>query len=149
MRVTPRWCVPAVLFFSALLCCPSGAWADVLQVVLRDSGKLLWEGALEADAGFILEHRNSIYGMQVRERFRIDSDGGIRLDAVQTESPAVLEYYGLEEVSCEWIPLSRRIGAIRMIHSRRGEIRIHLADRWIRLSDFVPDGVRIEIRVRR
>ena len=77
---------------------------QTLQIVLEDSETIFWETSIPDNGSFILRHCNSIYETWVEERFRTDSLTRIRLTAVKTQSPAVLEYYGLETVSTDWIP---------------------------------------------
>ena len=76
----------------------------------------------------------------------MDDWGLIWLKALRTDSAAVLEYYGLEEVSREWITLSRSVGRISLIITSRGEVTLRFANEEIPLSELLPDGARVEIR---
>ena len=57
-----------------------------------------------------------------------------------------MEYYGLEEVSREWISLSRSIGRISLIITPRGAVTLRFENEEIPLSELLPDGARVEIR---
>ena len=121
--------------------------AQTLQVLLQESGAVYWAAPFPETASFILRHCNSIYDVWVEERFQADRRGGIHLTGVKTASPAVLEYYGLEADSAGWIPLSRSFGRISLLVSRRGRVSLLLDRESIPLSQTLPDGTRIEIRV--
>ena len=139
--------IPAglLILFWVLLPLPAQP-ATFLQVVLRDSGQVFWESPVSSGDHFILNHRNSIYGSWVQEAFLIDSEGFIWLEKLKTDSPAVLEYYGLEEASPEWIKLSRKIGKIPMLITPLGRVSLEWRKEKIGLSALLPEGTFIEIR---
>ena len=115
--------------------------------MLEDSGYIFWETPIPDNGSFILRHCNSIYETWVEERFQTDSLTRIRLTAVKTQSPAVLEYYGLETVSTGWIPLSRSFDRLSLLVSSLGRVSLFSEKQQIPLSEALPDGTRIEIRV--
>jgi hypothetical protein len=120
---------------------------QTLRIVLEDSGNTFWETPIPDNGSFILRHCNSIYETWVEERFQTDSLMRIRLTAVKTQSPAVLEYYGLETVSTDWIPLSRSLDRLSLLVSSRARVSLFSEQQQIPLSEGLPDGTRIEIRV--
>ena len=136
------------MIIGACLLFPLPATAvQTLQIVLEDSGHIFWEIPIPDNGSFILRHCNSIYETWVEERFQTDSLTRIRLTAVKTQSPAVLEYYGLETVSTDWIPLSRSFDRLSLLVSSRGRVSLFSEQQQIPLSEALPDGTRIEIRV--
>lgn len=141
------WAFIFLPFFLGQFAWPVQA-ASVLQVVLRDSRQVIWERPIVPGELFYLIHRNSIYGSLVWEAFSVDSKGSIWLNRVKTEHPAVLEYYGLEETTKDWISLSREIGRIPLLITALGETRLEWGTESLALSDRIPDGTLIEIRTR-
>jgi hypothetical protein len=136
------------VFLSLLLFTPlSLSAADRLQIRLEDSCIVYWEIRVSEPFTFSLRHRNSIFDVWVEERFRIDHVGRIHLIAVRTSSPAVLEYYGLEEASADWIPFSRSFDKISLLVSKRGRTSLRFDQDVLLLSDQLPEGTRIGIRV--
>jgi hypothetical protein len=123
------------------------AAAQTLQILLKESGRLYWTAPFPETAAFILRHCNSIYEAWVEERFQADRQGRIVLTGVRTPSPAVLEYYGLEAASADWVPLSRSFDRLSLLVSRLGRVSLSLDRESIPLSENLPDGTRIEIRV--
>jgi hypothetical protein len=120
--------------------------ALTLQIALKDTKEIYWERPVSSGSVFSLTHLNSIYDASVEEAFRVDDGGLIWLKALRTDSAAVLEYYRLEEVSREWIILSRSVGRISLIITSRGEVTLRYANEEIPLSELLPDGARVEIR---
>jgi hypothetical protein len=120
--------------------------ASVLRIVLKETNQIFWEKPISSAFVFSLRHLNSIYDILVEEAFRVDDQGLIWLQAIRTDSAAVLEYYGLEEVSRKWITLSRPIGRISLIITPRGEVTFRGGNEEIPLSKLLPDGARVEIR---
>jgi hypothetical protein len=123
-----------------------GQAARLLQVLLRDSHQVVWERPISTEDQFFLIHRNSIYESLIWEAFSIDAEGSIWLNRIKTNSPAVLEYYGLEESSSDWIRLSRKIGRIPMLITPLGEVRLEWGTENLSLSALMPEGTLIEIR---
>ena len=135
------------VLIGALLLAPASLQAaSVLRIVLTETRQILWEKPVLSGSIFSLRHLNSIYDAPVEEAFRVDDQGLIRLQALRTDSAAVLEYYGLEEVSREWIPLSRSTGRLSLIITLRGEMTFQFEKEEIPLSRLLPDGSRVEIR---
>jgi hypothetical protein len=135
-----------VLFF---FLCPASypeSHPHALRVILRESGQIIWEKPIASGDLFYLIHCNSIYDVMVWEAFRADAQGAIWLDGVKTKSPAVLEYYGLEECSSNWIPLSRKIGKISLLITALGKTRLEWNNESLDLSELFPEGTLIEIR---
>lgn len=118
----------------------------LLQVVLRDSRQIIWGKTVSPGEQFFLIHRNSIYDSLVWEAFLIDNKGVIWLKRIKTSSPAVLEYYGLEDFSSDWIGLSRKVDRIPMLITRGGEVCLEIGNKKVFLSALLPDGSFIEIR---
>jgi hypothetical protein len=96
---------------------------------------------------FFLVHRNSIYGVLVWEVFQADDQGVIWLKALKTESPAVLEYYGLETSTSDWILLTRKLGTIFILPTSAGNFRLGLNQETVTLSPLAPEGTPLEIRI--
>jgi hypothetical protein len=139
-----RWLLIGTLL---LLRSPASLQASLtLQIALKDTKQIYWERPVSSGSVFSLTHLNSIYGALVEEAFRVDDGGRIWLKALRTDSAAVLEYYGLEEVSREWITLSRSLGRISLIITSRGEVTLRYANEEIPLSELLPEGARVEIR---
>ena len=135
------------LLIGAFLFSPASLQAALtLQIVLKDTRQIIWERPVSSGSVFSLTHLNSIYDAPVEEAFRVDDRGLIWLKALRTHSAAVLEYYGLEEVSRGWITLSRSVGRISLIITPRGEVTLRFENEEIPLSELLPDGARVEIR---
>jgi len=135
------------LLIGALLFSPASLQAAItLKVVLKDTQQIFWERPVSSGSVFSLTHLNSIYEAPVEEAFRVDDRGLIWLTALRTDSAAVLEYYGLEEVSRGWITLSRFVGRLSLIITPRGEVTLRFENEKIPLSELLPDGTRVEIR---
>jgi hypothetical protein len=120
--------------------------ALTLQIVLKDTRQIYWERPVSSGSVFSLTHLNSIYETPVEEAFRVDDRGLIWLKALRTDSAAVLEYYGLEAVSREWIPLSRPLGQLSLIISSLGEVTFRFENEEIPFFKLLPNGTRLEIR---
>ena len=135
------------LLIGALLFSPASLQAAItLKVVLKDTQQIFWERPVSSGSVFSLTHLNSIYEAPVEEAFRVDDRGLIWLKALRTDSAAVLEYYGIEEVSQEWITLSRPLDRLSLIITPRGEVTLRFENEKIPLSELLPDGTRVEIR---
>ena len=136
------WVLVGVLLFLPA----SLSAASTLRIVLQETNQVFWEKPVSNGFVFSLRHLNSLYDTPVEEAFQVDDQGLIWLQALRTDSAGVLEYYGLEEVSREWITLSRPIGRISLIITPRGEVAFRSGDEEIPLSKLLPDGARVEIR---
>ena len=136
------------IVWGALLLFPLPLQAgQILQILLSATGHLYWEASFPEHASFILRHCNSIYDAWVEERFQPDRYGRIQLTAVKTARPAVLEYYGLETSSADWVPLARSLDQIPLLVSKRSRLTLILEQRSIPLSENLPDGTRVKIRI--
>jgi hypothetical protein len=120
--------------------------AFLLQIRAISSGEILWEHPLAVLEPITLVHRNSIYGSLVWETLQVKEDGVLWLIRIKSQSPAVLEYYGLEATISDWIDLTRRIGSLQILVTTAGEFRLEFLNRTFPLSQRVADGSRIEIR---
>jgi hypothetical protein len=89
---------------------------------------------------------HSIYKEPVLEEFQAEKDA-IILKGVRTKSPAVMEYYGFEDMK-EFHPLNVRMGAVFIIRRGMGEGQgLIVRDRKIYLSEIGERGDRIQLRV--
>ena len=98
-----------------------------------------------ASEPFSVFYVHSIYKAPVVEEFQAER-GAIVLKGVRTKSPAVMEYYGFEDMK-EFHPMDQRLGAIYFkwgIGEGQGLI---VRDRKIYLSEIGERGDRIQLRV--
>ena len=94
---------------------------------------------------FSVFYIHSIYKEPVVEEFQAEGDA-IILKGVRTKSPAVMEYYGFEDMK-GFHPMNQRLGAIYFkwgIGEGQGLI---VRDRKIYLSEIGERGDRIQLRV--
>jgi len=94
---------------------------------------------------FSVFYIHSIYKEPVVEEFQAEEDA-IALKGVRTKSPAVMEYYGFEDMK-GFHPMNQRLGAIYFkwgIGEGQGLI---VRDRKIYLSEIGERGDRIQLRV--
>jgi hypothetical protein len=95
---------------------------------------------------FSIFYIHSIYKEPVIEEFQVDKEA-IILKGVRTKSPAVLEYYGFEDMK-EFHPMNERLGAVFIIRRGMGEGQGLIAkNRKIYLSEIGEKGDRIRLRV--
>ena len=95
---------------------------------------------------FSMFYIHSIYQEPVLEEFQAEKDA-IILKGVRTKSPAVMEYYGFEDMK-EFHPLNVRVGAVFIIRRGMGEGQgLIVRDRKIYLSEIGERGDRIQLRV--
>jgi hypothetical protein len=95
---------------------------------------------------FSMFYIHSIYKEPVIEEFQVEKEA-IVLRGVRTKSPAVMEYYGFEDMK-EFHPMNERLGAIYFkwgIGEGQGLI---VRDRKIYLSEIGEKGDRIQLRVK-
>ena len=93
---------------------------------------------------FSIFYIHSIYKEPVIEEFQVDGDA-IVLEGVRTKSPAIMEYYGFEDMK-EFHPMQQRLGAIYFkwgIGEGQGLI---VRDKKIYLSEIGERGDRIQLR---
>jgi hypothetical protein len=94
---------------------------------------------------FSVFYIHSIYKEPVVEEFQAEGDA-IALKGVRTKSPAVMEYYGFEDMK-GFHPMDQRLGAIYFkwgIGEGQGLI---VRERKIYLSEIGERGDRIQLRV--
>jgi hypothetical protein len=94
---------------------------------------------------FSVFYVHSIYKEPVVEEFQAEGDA-IVLKGVRTKSPAVMEYYGFEDMK-GFHPMNQRLGAIYFkwgIGEGQGLI---VRDRKVYLSEIGEKGDRIQLRV--
>jgi hypothetical protein len=95
---------------------------------------------------FTVFYVHSIYGESVTEEFQADEDG-IVLKGVKTKSPAILEYFGFEDMK-EFHPMNVVLGAIYFrVGMGEGQWLI-VRERKIYLSEIGARGDRIRLRVK-
>ena len=94
---------------------------------------------------FSMFYIHSIYQEPVLEEFQAEKDA-IILKGVRTKSPAVMEYYGFEDMK-EFHPLNVRMGAVFIIRRGMGEGQgLIVRDRKVYLSEIGERGDRIQLR---
>jgi len=95
---------------------------------------------------FSIFYIHSIYKEPVIEEFLVEKEA-IVLKGVRTKSPAVMEYYGFEDMK-EFHPMNERLGAVFIIRRGMGEGQgLIVKDRKIYLSEIGEKGDRIRLRV--
>jgi hypothetical protein len=95
---------------------------------------------------FSIFYIHSIYKEPVIEEFQVEKEA-IVLKGVRTKSPAVMEYYGFEDMK-EFHPMNERLGAVFIIRRGMGEGQGLIAkNRKIYLSEIGEKGDRIRLRV--
>lgn len=124
------------------------AWpAMQLALIGPDANRTLVRLPVEAGMVFHLEFINSIYQTRVRESFVCHAVRGISLVSVESASPHVFEYYGLEPEKSGKAFLSRNIGEIRLLsHDYQNHLLI-VGDRTLYLREYVPNGKPLIIRM--
>lgn len=94
---------------------------------------------------FSVFYIHSIYLEPVIEEFRIEK-GVILLQGVRTKSPAVMEYYGFEDMK-EFHPVTQRLGAIYFKWGTGEGQGLIVRERKIYLSEIGEKGDRIRLKV--
>jgi hypothetical protein len=95
---------------------------------------------------FFMFYIHSIYGEPVIEEFKAEQ-GAIVLKGIRTKSPAVMEYYGFEDMK-EFHPMNQRLGAVFLIRRGMGEGQgLIVGDKKIYLSEIGERGDRIQLRL--
>jgi len=95
---------------------------------------------------FFIFYIHSIYHESVIEEFQAEKDALV-LKGVRTKSPAVMEYYGFEEVK-GFHAMNQRLGAVFIIRRGMGEGQgLIVRDKKIYLSEIGEKGDRIRLRV--
>ena len=104
---------------------------------------LVWISSSEPISLFYI---HSIYREPVTEELQVEGEV-IVLRGVRTKSPAVMEYYGFEDMK-EFHPMNQRLGAVFIIKRGMGEGQgLIIKDRKIYLSEIGEKGDRIQLRV--
>ncbi len=94
---------------------------------------------------FSVVYVHSIYQEPVVEEFEAEGDV-IALKGVRTKSPAVMEYYGFEDIK-EFHPMRQRLDAIYFMWGIGEGQRLIVRDRKVFLSELGNSGDRIQLRV--
>jgi len=95
---------------------------------------------------FSIFYIHSIYQESVVEEFQTEKEA-ILLRGVRTKSPAVMEYYGFEDIK-EYHHMNKKLGAVFIIRRGMGEGQgLIVKDRMIYLSEIGEKGDRIRLRV--
>ncbi len=94
---------------------------------------------------FSMFYIHSIYKEPVVEEFQVEK-GAIVLKGVRTKSPAVMEYYGFEDMK-EFHPMEQKLGAIYFKWGTGQGQGLIVRDRKIYLSEIGQRGDRIQLRV--
>jgi hypothetical protein len=94
---------------------------------------------------FFVFYIHSIYKEPVVEEFEAEGDA-IALKGVRTKSPAVMEYYGFEDMK-GFHPMHQRLGAIYFKWGTGEGQGLMVRDRKIGLKEIGNSGDRIQLRV--
>ena len=95
---------------------------------------------------FSMFYIHSIYKVPVVEECQAEKDA-IVLKGVRTKSPAVMEYYGFEDMK-EFHPMNEKLGTVFIIRRAMGEGQgLIIGDKKIYLSEIGERGDRIQLRV--
>jgi len=95
---------------------------------------------------FFMFYIHSIYNEPVVEEFQPEK-GSIALKGIRTKSPAVMEYYGFEDMK-ELHPTYLKLGAILLLKRGMGEGQgLIVRDKKIYLSEIGEKGDRIQLRI--
>lgn len=94
---------------------------------------------------FSIFYIHSIYHEPVTEEFLVEKDA-IVLKGVRTKSPAVMEYYGFEDMK-EYHPMNQRLGAIYFKWGMGEGQGLLVRDKKIYLSEIGEKGDRIQLRI--
>lgn len=94
---------------------------------------------------FSIFYIHSIHLAPVIEEFRI-KEGAVLLEGVRTKSPAVMEYYGFEDMK-EFHPVTQRLGAIYFRWGTGEGQGVIVREKKIYLSEIGDKGDRIRLKV--
>ena len=96
---------------------------------------------------FSIFYIHSVYKELVIEEFQTQNEA-IVLTGVRTKSPAVMEYYGFEEMK-EFHPMNQRLGAFFIVKRGMGEGQgLIVRERKVYLSEIGERGDRIQLSVK-
>jgi hypothetical protein len=95
---------------------------------------------------FSIFYIHSVYKEPVVEEFQVEGNA-IILKGIKTKSPAIMEYYGFEDMK-GFHPMNVRMGAVFIIRRGMGEGQgLIVRDRKIYLSEIGERGDRIQLRM--
>ena len=100
---------------------------------------------INASEPFSIFYDHSIYKAPVAEEFQAEK-GTLVLKGVRTKSPAVMEYYGFEDMK-EFHPMDQRLGAIYFKWGTGEGQGLMVRGRKIYLNEIGERGDRIQLRV--
>jgi hypothetical protein len=101
---------------------------------------------ISSSEAFSMFYIHSVYQEPVVEEFQVEKEA-IILKGVRTKSPAIMEYYGFEDMK-EFHSLDLKLGAVFLIRRGMGEGQgLIVRDRKIYLSEIGEKGDRIQLRV--
>jgi len=126
----------AVFYFTKVL---------LLQLENTDHPRTI-EVEIQPSERFTVFYIHSVYGESVTEEFQADEDG-IVLKGVKTKSPAILEYFGFEDMK-EFHPMNVVLGAIYFRVGMGEGQGLVVRERKIYLSEIGARGDRIRLRVK-
>ncbi len=116
-----------------------------LQLKNMDRPKTV-QAQIHPSETFSIFYVHSIYGVSVIEEFQA-IEGALVLKGVRTKSPAVMEYYGFDDVK-EFHPMDQKLGAIFIMRRGMGEGQgLIVRGEKIYLSEIGEKGDRIQLRV--
>jgi hypothetical protein len=116
----------------------------ILQLENMDRPKTI-HVRISSSETFSIFYIHSIYKVPVVEEFQAEKDA-IVLKGVRTKSPAVMEYYGFEDMK-EFHPMNQKLGAIYFKWGIGEGQRLIVRDKKIYLSEVGEKGDRIQLRV--
>lgn len=142
--------LPGVLWVCPPGPCPVAMAAGqdaVLQVWGLEPARLLLEVDLPNGERFCLGHVNSIYEAPVRECFQAGAGGGIHLVEVESPSPAVFEYYGMEPPATGRATLRRPLGEFQVRSHDYSRHHLAVGDWTLRLDQLAQPGQALVFKV--
>ncbi len=101
---------------------------------------------ISSSEAFSMFYIHSIYQEPVVEEFQVEKKA-ILLKGIRTKSPAIMEYYGFEDMK-EFHSLDLKLGAVFLIRRGMGEGQgLIVRDRKIYLNEIGEKGDRIQLKV--
>jgi hypothetical protein len=122
--------------------------APVLEVWGENPPNLLRLYKLFPRKAFCLEYINSIYGARVREVFSYIPGKGLYLVEVESSSPAVFEYYGLDGGRGGKKRLCRPMRPFTLRSMDYSHHRLIIHGKAISLQGLVKPGETLQIKIR-
>jgi hypothetical protein len=117
----------------------------ILQLENMDHPRTIWIWISPSET-FSIFYIHSIYKEPVIEEFQAEEEA-IVLKGVRTKSPAVMEYYGFEDLK-EFHPMNLRLGAVFIIRRGMGEGQgLIVKEKKIYLNEIGERGDRIHLKV--